>query len=349
MRATAVGCTFTPVAPAIARIVAEQDPGLSARVVRCAPLVYAEGADEREDRPAHVRAASAIVPLGGSLAIVQDDASWIALVEPGGNGAARAVALPRGEGGLRVFGDERGNKAHKLDLEACVSFDEGRALVAFGSGSTAARERVVIVRTDATGAPEVSVVHARALYARLRDEHAFSGSELNVEGAVLLPDGVLRLFNRGNGAPRDGRAPIDATVDLAWDDVRAYLERGGGGDPPALERIVQYDLGAIGGIRLTFTDAALAPRGDVVFLAAAEDSPDATRDGAVVGAAIGFIDGDRRARWTSIVGAGGDAMIAKPEGVALDPHDPHRAIVVIDVDRHDVPSGICDLRLDGAW
>ena len=57
----------------------------------------------------------------------------------------------------------------------------------------------------------VRLFDATALYDVLAADRAFSGSELNLEGAVV--DGPsLRLFQRGNGATIDGREPIDATV-----------------------------------------------------------------------------------------------------------------------------------------
>ncbi len=82
----------------------------------------------------------------------------------------------------------------KMDLEACALLPDGR-LIALGSGSTAARERIVVVTPD----DGVRVVEGAATYAQLRARGDSSGSELNLEGAVVV-DGVLRLFQRGNGA-----------------------------------------------------------------------------------------------------------------------------------------------------
>lgn len=96
---------------------------VSARILRTTPLRYAEGADPALDRPAHVRAASAVARVGGRLAIVQDDANFVALVDPA-TGLAEAVTLPAGEGGLRQFDDLRGNKRFKLDLESCVLLED---------------------------------------------------------------------------------------------------------------------------------------------------------------------------------------------------------------------------------
>jgi hypothetical protein len=76
------------------------DPALTARVVRSVPLFYAHGADPAHDRPAHVRSASGLLRAGSRLAVIQDDANFVALADPA-TGWARAIALPAGEGGLR--------------------------------------------------------------------------------------------------------------------------------------------------------------------------------------------------------------------------------------------------------
>ena len=116
--------------------VASYDPGLEAVIVSRCELWYAEGESLAEDRLGYVRAGSALAWCGDELAIVQDDASFIALRSA--DGGVRAVALPRGAGGRRRFEDGLGNKADKLDLEACVvvAGPAGPRVLAFGSGST---------------------------------------------------------------------------------------------------------------------------------------------------------------------------------------------------------------------
>src|SRR5829696_7409339 len=116
---------------------ARHDPALTARVVRSVPLLYAEGACAPLDRPAHVRSASGIARVAGRVAVIQDDANFVALIDPE-TGFAHAVTLPAGEGGVRQFDDLRGNKRFKLDLECCVTVDDDdgqEMLLAFGSGS----------------------------------------------------------------------------------------------------------------------------------------------------------------------------------------------------------------------
>jgi len=292
-------------------LVARKDPSLSATVVSRFPL-------------RGVRAASGLAWFRGALAVIQDDAPAIAVVDPTSGAIRESIRLP--EGGT--------DKPTKLDLEACVC--DGDTLVAFGSGSTSARERIAVVRPGSA-----DVVHAPSFYASLR-ESDFAGSELNLEGAVLLPGGVLRLFNRGNGASPDGRLPVDATCDLPWPGLLGRLA-----DPPRPANVVHWDLGALAGTRLSFTDAALA--GDaILFLAAAEASPDTYRDGPVAGSALGRLDGST-GRWTPLRDTDGRLLIEKAEGLALDPSHPHRAFVVVDKDDASSPAELCVIDLAGGW
>ncbi len=313
----------------------EEDRTLTARVVSRTPLLYGAGPDASLDRPAHVRAASGAAWAGGRLAIVQDDALFVAFVDPTCR-RVEALPLPAGAGGERLFDDRRGNKARKLDLEACVA--DGDLLVAFGSGSTRERERLVLLRGT-----EASLAHVPRWYEGLRAHGDFAGSGLNIEGAILLGD-VLRLFHRGNDAPRAGQSPCDATCDVDWRPLLDHVARGT--PPPTPGRVSRYDLGAIDGVRLGFTDAAL--RGsEVWFLAAAEASPDAVRDGPVAGSVLGRI-GDDHARWTRILDERGRPIRGKAEGLAFPPGDPGRAYVVFDHDDPEVPSEWTEIVVDGA-
>jgi hypothetical protein len=234
-------------------------------------------------------------------------------------------------------------------------------VVALGSGSSPLRERVVVCRGLGGAASEARVdLHdARAFYAGLRAATDFAGSELNVEGAAYLGGGRLRLFNRGNGAPRGGLLPVNATCDVDWPALLAYLGAPEREPPPAPADVVQWDLGAWDGVALTFTDAAPGPRGAVhgtrwtVYTAAAEASPDATHDGLVAGSAVGVIAeraaGGTTARWAPLRDAAGAPFAGKAEGIVLAPDDPTRAYVVVDRDDYAAPSQLCEVVLGGPW
>jgi hypothetical protein len=328
--------------------IAIADPALTAVVVARAPLHYAEGADASLDRPAQVRAGSSLAWVPGGIALVQDDANFIALVDPDGP-RVRAILLPAGAAGRRQFDDRRGNKAHKLDLEACVAVDtdDGVLLLALGSGSTAARECVAVVRGWEATEPHVAVVHVPGLYAALRREHAFAGSELNVEGAVHLGD-RLRLFGRGNGAPRAGVRPLNATCDLDWPRLLAHLRAPDRSPPPAPTNVTHYELGMLGGIALSFTDAARW-RDVLLYTATAEESPDATRDGRVAGSVVGVIDEAGRTRSVVLTDAEGRPFAGKVEGVVAAGAARDRLFAVVDADDPDAASELCTVELRGGW
>jgi hypothetical protein len=332
---------------------ATPDPRLAARLVRRTPLHYAEGPSEELDRPAHVRAGSGVAHFGQHLVVVQDDANFLALVDPA-TGRARAVPLPAGEDGRRQFDDRRGNKHHKLDLEAVFvapGADGNPLLVALGSGSTPRRERIVTARLASGVLDEESIaVHdGAALYTALRADPDFAPGELNVEGA-LYRDGQVWLFGRGNGAPRDGRPAASATCELTWDDLRAYLTGTTRTTAPELRAPTQYQLGELDGLGLGFTDAALAGDGQtLLFVAAAEDSPDATRDGRVAGSVLGVVDPDGDSRWTLIRDLDGSPVAAKIEGIIGAASGRSLLYAVIDQDDPDTPSELCEIELDGPW
>ena len=318
--------------------------GLRVTVERTQPLWYRDGAAPALDRPAFVRAGSGVTWWGGCLAVVQDDTSFVALVDPA-TGLAEGVALPAADG-VRQFGEALGNKHRKADLESVLTLPDGR-LLAFGSGSTRARERLLVLGADRVPA----WVDAAPLYRALRAEVAFAGSELNVEGAAVVGDRV-RLFQRGNGATVGGVAPVNATVDLALGELltamAAWSSAPPGDDVIALRDVTVDTLGAIDGVALSFTDATPWPgavTGRVAWLAAAEDSPDTYRDGACAGSALGFIDPDGAVGHAPLRTPDGALFRAKAEGVVFDRDDPTLAWVVLDLDDPARPSELCAVRV----
>jgi len=297
--------------------------------------MYADGGSALQDRPGHVRAASAVRRLGSRLVIVQDDVNAIAFHDEESE-ETHARLLPRGPGGRRVFDDVIGNKKGKLDLEACAALPDGR-LVAFGSGSSPMREKLAVLGASA----EPRVHDARALYGVLRAHAGFAGSELNVEGAVVL-DGTLVLFQRGNGAARGGLEPVNAvgTLDLAA--FLRFLDEGG--PTPELLSVARVELGEIAGAKLGFTDATLTGDGRIAVLACAEASPDAVRDGPVLGCRVGLLDHEPL-RMTDVLDAHGRRSTLKLEGIEHRPDSPLTFDVVADTDRPEEPALLGRLRV----
>jgi len=305
-----------------------------------------------------VRAGSGLTWVGDHLAVVQDDTNFIALVAPDEWSAQRTgaparvhdIALPAGPAGRRQFDDLRGNKGDKLDLEACVTIPgaNGGTVLAFGSGSKSVRERVIRIDDALSDSPRVTVIDASPLYAALRRDTAFAGSDMNIEG-VLLHGDVVRLFGRGNGAPRDGDVARNSTSDVDAAALVAWLQRPEARLLPTLRDTTQYHLGTLRDVALGFTDACA--RGDhVMYVAAAEASPDATRDGVVTGSVLGVLPrGGGPARYAAITAPGGERVADKVEGVAPHPTDATRVFVVIDSDDAVRPSELCELQLVGGW
>lgn len=298
------------------------DPRLSARITGVLPLVYTHDAHPDDDRPPHVRAASGVASDGRRLVVIQDDASFLATVEP--DGAVHAIALPFGPNRRRRFEVALGNKLDKLDLESCVCV--GDEVWAFGSGSLPVRENIARLRGG-----EATLVDASPLYRALREAIGI----LNLEGAAVVGD-ELWLCHRGNSGPSD---PGPAIARLLLVELRAMLE---GGGPPAIRSIDRYDLGRIDGSLLGFTDAATRD-GRVYYVAAAEASPDAIDDGAVLGSQLGVIDG-AGVRAAPLVGL--DGRPVKVEGLAFLGD---RIVVTLDPDDPAQPTPLCEVLLDGPW
>ena len=341
--------------PTARKVKAHKADELTVRVVRSSPLTYDEmdagaaGDGQAGGHPDHVRAASALVRLIDRFALVQDDANFLGLVDADTH-HVRGVPLPPAPDGARVHDEASGNQRHKLDLEACASDPDANEeyLVAFGSGSHKTREWVVTVDwqdKDHDGAPDTRLIETPAFHGRLRQNRDFCGSGLNVEGAVFMDGQRLRLFQRGNAAPRGHLQPIDATGDVSWPDLKAYLDDPIGTPPPAIENVTQYELGALHGVRLTFSDAEALDEGVLLFSASAENED----TGDTVGSVLGIIDADGEARWAELLNEDGDPFEGKVEGLSRKPGERDHVYFVIDADAADQASRIYEADLDGPW
>lgn len=305
---------------------AQVDPGLAVRVIASRALRYDHPAEPSDDRPEHVRAASGLAIHGGRLVVIQDDASFFAVVAADG---VSAIKLPRGLDGRRRFEISIGNKLDKLDLESCVAI--GDELWAFGSGSLPIREKICRVQ-DAIP----RVIDAAPLYRVLRDA---LGSAINLEGVARLGD-RLCLFHRGNTGGADLGPAI---VEISVDGLRAWLD--GRAPVPVVDDIEGYDLGAIDGQPLGFTDA-IADAGRLLYLATAEATPNAVDDGRVLGSQLGVIS-ESAVRAAPLVGL--DGRPVKAEGLALDPARDGYGWVALDPDDPSEPAALLDIELCGPW
>jgi hypothetical protein len=308
-----------------------------ARLESRRPLAYTT---RNPDLPPHVRAGSALRAWRGGFVVVQDDVQALAMLASPTDTPA-PMRLPPGPDGRMAFLASDGSKAAKLDLEAAVTLPDGR-LVVFGSGSTAARMRLVVASPCNDDAPRI--IDASTFYTYLCSRKDFSGSELNLEGVVAIGP-HLRLFQRGNGAARDGLAPVNTIGDLALDAFLAWLDHDG--PVPELIATRRIDLGAIDGAPLTFTDAVALDGQRVAFLACAEASPDTYRDGPVHGMHLGLLDADGTATTTPILEPDGAPTTLKLEGLEYlgrNPDGSLQFIAAADPDDPDVPAVLASLR-----
>jgi hypothetical protein len=316
-------------------------------VVSETPLRYGTAADRLPGAPRHVRAGSSLAWVPAGIAVIQDDASYVAIVAA--DGSVTSVPLPANANGDRLFEDARGNKKQKPDLEACVSIptESGVTLLALGSGSSRQRERIAVVEWTGDLQTAATYCEATGLYTMLRDMTAFAGSQLNVEGALCVA-GVIRLFNRGNGSTRGTLLPVNATCDIPLTGLLTYLRAPDLAPVPAMTNVVRYELGGLQDVPLGFTDATV--HADSVFYAAsAEYTADAVADGPVAGSAIGMIDRNGGTRWATLTRPDGTPYRAKVEGLLGSDTQPSRLFLVVDADDPDVPSMLCIAELRGPW
>lgn len=356
-----------------------RDARLSARIVSRKPLRYRGGADAALDRPAHVRAASALCwvgGVGGELIVLQDDAAFVGIVEAE-SGLVDDVAMPvpagpAGPAGMgaarRVFDAKRGNKAEKPDFELAVGLDgehEGEAgtLIALGSGGLAARQRALRWRRG----EEPVLVALPRLYELLR-RAVVGEANLNFEGAALRQGGgQLVLANRGGDGGADGSP--DALVLLQLRELLAMMDDADGAELP-VPHVTEVELGVLEdaagrGHPLRFTD--LSPRGGVGdglwYLAAAEQTDSFYDDGVVVGSVLGVIDfasgetGDAEdqedatpsaLRFAPICDERGEVGSDKVEGVCAHARA-DRLWAVTDPDDPERAGELLELELAGPW
>jgi hypothetical protein len=327
---------------------AHLDPALAATIVTRRSLRYRASAHPSLDRPPHVRAGSSLTWVGNRLGLVQDDANFVALVDPR-SGLSRSITLPAGEEGKRHFDDARGNKKFKLDLESCCTIEgpSGTLLLALGSGSKKRRRRVVTIESVAARHPRVSLIDAERLYVALEEAADFAGSDMNIEGA--LPVGrSLRLFSRGNGAAKDGRTPLNATCDLSLSSLFAFLAAPTEASVPKPTAITRYDLDRLEGLPIGFTDAAMVG-GTLLYTGAAEASKDAGADGRVTGSVIGLVPTKGDLRYTPLTDRSGRPSLDKVEGIVALPGATDRVLVVVDADDPSRASELCEVSLTGDW
>ena len=106
---------------------------------------------------------------------------------------------------------------------------------------------------------------------------------------------------------------------------------------PEVRNVAQYDLGGVGDVPFTFTDAAPMPDGRIAFLACAEASPDTYQDGEVLGCRFGIAD-ETGVLISPIRHFDGRPVTRKLEGLEPRPGEELSFDVVADMDRPGEPA-----------
>lgn len=261
-----------------------------------------------------VRAGSALVRVGDRLLAIQDDAFAAVWIDPA---TRRTEALKlRGSGAPLA-------KSEKPDFES--AFAHANRIWVLGSGSRP--NRSYLARID-LAQREVPLFNAAPLFGALT---AALGHAPNIEGAVPLADRV-RLFHRGAGGARGANYTLDVPLEAL------------SGAAPRVLALTRYELGTLGPIGLSFTDAVALDARRILFLAVAEDTPDGIADGPVTGATLGLLD-NGQARLGPLLETGGGPCRRKVEGVALDPGG-KTGWLLTDPDAAARPAELCRVELD---
>lgn len=264
---------------------------------------FGEGLDRHEG----VRAASALVRLGSRLIIGQDDSNFAAIISEGKITGLRLFDNVAGD----TYSPERKNKAEKPDIELGATFSVGGqdAAVMFGSGSTARRMRAAWI-TEADGELSVQSRDISSLYQAAMQRLGLGPDVLNLEGCAPAGDKIV-FFQRGNGA-----GGVNATFAVKQQTLEAALLEGKKIEASDVRELRRYDLSRYAPAGLGFSDATPLPDGRILFLAAAEDSPNTFDDGAILGSVLGVLSADGELLGVTRVPDGPDGPY-KLEGVTV--------------------------------
>jgi len=287
-------------------------------------------------RPAHLSAASGLVRVRGQLYVVADDEVQLGVFPVVGHAPGDLVRLFPGE----LPAAHNARKATKPDLEVLVrlppfvNFRTG-ALLALGSGSTPNRQTGSLLSLDTRGRV-IAVprsIDLSGIYTPLQRQF----TTLNIEGAVVVGDEFV-LLQRGHN-----KQPHSACIRFRLADITAALgttESLGTAAPIAIRT---YDLGAIDGVPLCFSDGAALPDGGMIFTAIAESTDDGYADGPCAGAAIGIINSDGRLCFLERVEHGHkiEGIEARVEGSLI------KLLMVTDADEEAIPARLLSAEIAG--
>jgi hypothetical protein len=240
-----------------------------------------------DNRYAHLSAASGLVKLGDWFFVVADDEKFISVFQ--NNDLAPGIPHRIIEGNFPQEVEARKKIKHDFEVLTLLPISQQHpfgALLVLGSGSAKQRKQGAIIpfieEPNLKAAPilgDVEIIDLDPVYDAFKNEPG----KINIEGAAIVGKHIL-LFQRGNKNNQNALIKIKLKHFLA-------SATGKNNDTPEYQ-LTGFDLGAIDGIPLCFTDATALPDGSIIFTAAAENTIDAYVDGACMGSAIGFINAD---------------------------------------------------------
>jgi hypothetical protein len=204
-----------------------------------------------------------------------------------------------------------------------------------GSGSTPNRFGGALISVDTNG---LAIGMPRAIdLGGIYRAIAPRFHTLNIEGAVIVGEQLV-LMQRGN--KNNSQC---AYVSLRLADVLEALASTDSLGYAMLTDIRTYDLGAIDGAPLCFSDGAALPDGSIVFTAIAEAAANSYDDGPCNGAAIGVTNSAGELRFLERVERG-----YKIEGVEaqVDGSRVHLRLVT-DADDANVPAQLLAAEIAG--
>ena len=225
-----------------------------------------------------------------TLAVVQDDASFVAILEDVGEPAPLRLARARRTASVGRRRSPVRRRARQQEREARSRGRASRSTTERCSSRSArarrpSRERVVLVDDPAAARRASRIVERSALYAAMRDERSILAAPSSTSKAPRSRVTTSSSSSVATARRADGRAPVDATARIDRARSSRTCVRSRARDARRAHRCATSCSGtsarstARGSRSPTARDArtAMRPR----FLACAEDSPDATRDGPV--------------------------------------------------------------------
>jgi hypothetical protein len=263
-----------PSAPEVRRARPEELPELQLDRLRSLDLEQAS----LPGLPRHVASASGVARRGRYVYVIGDESLFLGCFDLTGDAPGRLRRVLAGE--VPQDPDERASR--KADLEALTVLPPGTgaphgALLGIGSGSKPDdRDRGFVwdLAADGSLSGEPREIDLRPVYETLRDRIG----EINIEGAAVLGDRIC-LFHRGNRGDF-GNAVAELSLERALESMRGDLRF----DADELVALSSYELGALDGVELCFSDATPLADRRIVFTASAEDPDSDEIRGSVIGA-----------------------------------------------------------------